>query len=187
MLNRVRVPVPRGTRINITGTPRVWLLLSCGRLKSPSSSSSAPDVLRHLKAQDPANSSQPSPHPLMTLRYSSRHFLIPSFTMVHLKTLNKSSIPTTILPKFAGLLLKASLTSLTCAGLQTFRHRSENQGARSYLARVIGSLRTNSWAIPTAHSQGESFPIYRSTTDSITSHHPSCRKFYIPHHRHSLR
>jgi hypothetical protein len=42
-----------------------------GRLKSPS----APNVLRRLKAQDPANSTQSSTHPLMTLRLSSPSFL----------------------------------------------------------------------------------------------------------------
>ena len=44
-----------------------------GRLKS--SSSSTPNVLRRLKVQDPANSSQSPPHPLMTLRLSSPSFL----------------------------------------------------------------------------------------------------------------
>ena len=112
--------------------------------------------------------------------------------MAHLKILYMSSIPTTISPKFAGPIRKASSTYLACAGQQTFRNPLSvkarvSLASRLYLARVIGSPRTSSWDIPMAHSQGESFLFLpqHNRFDFIASFQPS--QIYIPHHRHSLR
>ena len=58
--------------------------------------------------------------------------------------------------------------------------------SRLYLARVIGSLWTNSWAILWLTLKASPSLFYRSTTNP-KSHYPRYHKFYIPHHRHSLR
>ena len=48
------------TTLSLAGSFTVFTPSFAGQLRSPSS----PNVLRRLKAQDPANSSQPSTHPL---------------------------------------------------------------------------------------------------------------------------
>jgi hypothetical protein len=108
--------------------------------------------------------------------------------VVRLKTLYLSSILTAISPKFAGPIRKGSATYLACAGPQTSRnYRSVKTrvslALRLDLARVIGRTRTNSWDIPMMNPS----LFYRNITDSTASHRLSYRKFYIPHHWHSLR
>ena len=51
--------------------------------------------------------------------------------------------------------------------------------SRLYLARVIGSPRTNSWAILRLTLKASPSLFYRSTTDP-TSHYPRCRNLYPP-------
>ena len=105
------------------------------------------------------------------------------------------SIQTITSPKSVGPTPKASSTSLACAGrwIPTNRCRVRTRILpewKSHSERASGDLRTSSWDTPTALFRGRSFlfVILRYCRLLYPSFlYVSYRKFYIPHHKHSLK
>ncbi|KAI9429999.1 hypothetical protein H4582DRAFT_2087819 [Lactarius indigo] len=144
-----------------------------GRLKSSASASSTSSVLRRLKSPDPAASSQSSTSPLMTLRLSSPSFLD---SVVHdgssenpLYVIDTDDNITKVRrsdPK--GFVNVSRVRWPTNFQKSSFRKNKDLTGVEV----VFGK---GHWK-PADEFLGYSY-------GSLSSY----RKFYIPHHRHSLR
>ncbi|KAH8995227.1 hypothetical protein EDB86DRAFT_1182533 [Lactarius hatsudake] len=142
-----------------------------GRLKSSPSASSTSSVLRRLKSPDPATSSQSSTNPLMTLRLSSPSFLD---SVVHdgssenpLYVIDTDDNVTKVRrsdPK--GFVNVSRVRWPTNLHKSSFRKNKDLTGVEV----VFGK---GHW------KPADEFLGYGSLS--------SYRKFYIPHHRHSLR
>ncbi|KAH9017551.1 hypothetical protein EDB84DRAFT_691383 [Lactarius hengduanensis] len=117
---------------------------------------------------------------------------IPSFTMVHLKTPFILSIPTTISPKFRRSDPKGFVNVSRVAGQRTPRNRRSvktriSLASKLYLARPLEARGRIPRIFLWFPLKASPFLFYHNIIDSIVSHRPSYRKFYIPHYRHSLR